>query len=109
VQPKLEALFSGDAGRDFFVGEVSSSELATLSTTRRKAVHGDEILLADSRSTLDAVFGDAGLDEEASTDDGGVKATPSAPCIHEPARSCAKSTINPGCTCTTNPTTWCKR
>jgi hypothetical protein len=34
------------------------------------------MLLADSRSTLDAVFGDASLDKEASTD-GGVKATPS--------------------------------
>jgi hypothetical protein len=26
VQPELEALFSGDAGHDFFVGEVLSSE-----------------------------------------------------------------------------------
>jgi hypothetical protein len=60
-----------------------------LSTTRRKAVHGDEMLFADSRSTLDTVFSDASLDEETSTD-GGVKATLSAPCIHEPPRSSAK-------------------
>jgi hypothetical protein len=39
------------------------------------------MLLADSRSTLDAVFGDTSLDEEASTN-GGVKVTPSTPCIH---------------------------
>jgi hypothetical protein len=28
VQPELEALFFGDARRDFFVGEVSSSEFS---------------------------------------------------------------------------------
>nr|XP_034601366.1 exocyst complex component EXO70A1-like [Setaria viridis] len=92
VQPELEALFSDDAAREFFAGEVSSTVEQLGSTLRhtieefghaihgessRKAVHGGEIhpmtryvlnycgLLADYRGTLDAVLGDAGLDDDA--------------------------------------------
>ncbi|TKW11376.1 hypothetical protein SEVIR_6G229400v4 [Setaria viridis] len=114
VQPELEALFSDDAAREFFAGEVSSTVEQLGSTLRhtieefghaihgessRKAVHGGEIhpmtryvlnycgLLADYRGTLDAVLGDAGLDDDAeASSDGGAAAaaaTPSAHCIRE--------------------------
>ncbi|OEL17518.1 hypothetical protein BAE44_0021464 [Dichanthelium oligosanthes] len=97
VQPELEAVFSGDDARGFFAGEVSSTVEQLASTVRhtieefghaihgeasRRPVHRGEIhpmtryvlnyggLLADCRGTLDAVLGDAGLDDgtEASTD-----------------------------------------
>jgi hypothetical protein len=114
VQPELEALFSRDAAREFIAGEVSSTVEQLGSTLRhtieefghaihgessRKAVHGGEIhpmtryvlnycgLLADSRGTLGAVLGDAGLDDdddpESSPDGGGAASTPSARCIRE--------------------------
>ncbi|CAL4990360.1 unnamed protein product [Urochloa decumbens] len=121
VRPELEALFSGDAAtREFFAGEVSSTVEQLGSALRhtieefgraihgeasRKAVHSHSgeihpmtryvvnycALLADSRSTLDAVLGDAGLDDDedagASSTDGGsggtAASTPSARCIRE--------------------------
>ncbi|CAO2162631.1 unnamed protein product [Urochloa humidicola] len=111
VRPDLEALFSGDrASREFFAGEVSSTVEQLGSALRhtieefghaihgeasRKAVHGGEIhpmtryvlnycgLLADSRATLDAVLGDAGLDDDTTTDDAAVATTPAARCIRE--------------------------
>ncbi|CAD6245845.1 unnamed protein product [Miscanthus lutarioriparius] len=111
VRPELEALFSDDAAREFFAGEVSSTVQQLGSTVRhtieefshaihgeasRKTVHGGEIhpmtryvlnycgLLADCRGTLDAVLGDAGLDDTA-TDaaDGTAASTPSARCLRE--------------------------
>ncbi|CAD6264825.1 unnamed protein product [Miscanthus lutarioriparius] len=111
VQPELEALFADDAAREFFAGEVSSTVQQLGSTVRhtieefshaihgeasRKPFHGGEIhpmtryvlnycgLLADCRGTLDAVLGDAGLDDRAATaDDGAPASTPSARCIRE--------------------------
>ncbi|CAM0144470.1 unnamed protein product [Urochloa decumbens] len=115
ARPDLEALFSGDAAaREFFAGEASCTAERLGSSLRhtieefgraihgeasRKAVHGGEIhpmtryvlnysgLLADSRATLDAVLGDASLDDD---EDGGGDAgagaaasTPAARCIRE--------------------------
>ncbi|CAO2184407.1 unnamed protein product [Urochloa humidicola] len=111
VRPDLEALFFGDAAsREFFTGEVSSTIEQLGSALRhtieefghaihgeasRKAVHGGEIhpmtryvlnycgLLADSRATLDAVLGDAGLDDDDNDDAAAAATTPAARCIRE--------------------------
>lgn len=111
VRPELEALFAADDAREFFAAEVSSTVQQLGSTVRhtieefshaihgeasRKPVHGGEIhpmtryvlnycsLLADCRGTLDAVLGDAGLDDTATAnDDTAAASTPSARCIRE--------------------------
>ncbi|CAL4999904.1 unnamed protein product [Urochloa decumbens] len=113
ARPELEALFSGGdpAAREFFAGEASCTAERLGSSLRhtieefgraihgeasRKAVHGGEIhpmtryvlnysgLLADSRATLDAVLGDAGLDDADDDTNGGAAAsTPAARCIRE--------------------------
>ncbi|WVZ92023.1 hypothetical protein U9M48_038121 [Paspalum notatum var. saurae] len=112
VQAEVEALFSGDAVREFFAREVSSTVEQLGAAVRhtieefghvihgeasRRPVHGGEIhpmtryvlnysgLLADCRDTLDRVLGDddAGLDVDASTDAGAAASTPSARCIRE--------------------------
>ncbi|CAO2211607.1 unnamed protein product [Urochloa humidicola] len=114
ARPGLEALFAGgdSAARDFFADEAASAAEQLGSALRRtieefgraihgeasrKAVHGGEIhpmtryvlnycgLLADSRRTLDAVLGDAGLDDDEDEVNGGgaAEATPAARCIRE--------------------------
>jgi exocyst complex component 7 len=113
VQPDLEALFSDDDGaREFFASEASSAVQQLGSTVRhtieefsqaihgeasRRPVHGGDIhpmaryvlnycgLLADCRGALDAVLGDAGGLDDASSDGRGAAAasTPSACCIRE--------------------------